>query len=368
MTVKLREEHAHRERMSAASRRNGLLLGLISGLTFGLTTWGIDAIALGNASVDRPWVKLAIGLAFSLLIGGLAGWLTAVIDRAAIGMLLWGGVGIAFAWLVGHLPFDGQSTFLRLIEPELGDIRVYPFVESARVRTILLMVIVGGMSALGGALELVLLDQAKDASSSVARMVSLGLTIPFFALAGFASDGVINRPLRDPMVAINRLIGWAIEARSTPVDPLLARQRHLGAIGGIENLIDRPYRMTLGSYDDTSLISFSVEVDFDGTWVRCSVLASAPGYCREIDPVYESALACIVDGGRDCNVNVSDGVRTWIDQSTRRGDSPTSISVLNHIAAVVLVDVAWPDGGNDLCVFTGSQPITLSRCASVSGS
>jgi hypothetical protein len=201
MTADLREEHLHRERKSAATRRNGLWIGSISGLTFGLTTWGIDAITLASASVDRPWFKLAAGLALSLVVGAIVGWLTAWIDRAPVGLLFWACVGIGYAWLVGHLPFDGQSALLRLIEPRLGDITAFPFVESARVRTAFLMFIVGGLCAIGGLLELALLDRASEPSTALGHAFSLGLTIPLFALAGFASDGIINRPLREPLVA-----------------------------------------------------------------------------------------------------------------------------------------------------------------------
>lgn len=142
-------------------------------MAFGLTSWGIDALALRDASVDLPWAKLAIGLTFSLVIGGLAGWLTALIDHAAVGTLFWGIAGIAYAWLVGHLPFEGLSALLRFTEPHLGNIAAYPFVESARVRTILLMIIVGGLCALGGSLELVLLDQSSDASTGAVVLVDL---------------------------------------------------------------------------------------------------------------------------------------------------------------------------------------------------
>jgi hypothetical protein len=367
MTSVVREEQLDRERVSASDRRNGLWLGLISGMAFGLSTWGLDALALGSASVDRPWIKLAMGLTISLAIGALAGWLTAVIGRGVVGVLVWGTAGIAYAWLAGHIPFDGQSAFLRLVEPQLGDITAYPFGESAKVRTILLMVIVGGLSALAGVLELVLLDQAKGATSGLARAFSMALTIPFFGLAGIASDGIINRPLREPLLAIHHVIEWAVEARSRPVDPSVARQRHLGAVGGIEDLIGDPYEMMLGSYDGFSLMSFSVEVDFDGTWARCTVLASSPGYCAKSDTLYEQALACLLDEGQDCTAAVSESVRPWLVQSAERGEAPASIVVADHAGPVVVVDVNWSDGSQDVCVFTGTQPITLRRCSTAGG-
>jgi hypothetical protein len=341
---------------------DGLWLGLLSGLVFGLTAWGIDAVALGNASVDHPWDKLAMGLVFSLLTGGIAGWLTAVIDRAAAGLILWACAGIAYAWLAGHIPFDGLSALLRMSEPRLGEIVPYPFVASARVRTAFLMFVIGGLSAMGGTLELVLLDRARDAQSALGRAISIGLIVPFFVLAGVAADGIINRPLRDPLVAVDRVIGWAVDAQANPIDPTLARQRHLGAVSGIENLLGRPYRMSMGAYDPASLYSFSVEVDFDGAWVRCSVLASVPGYCRETDSTYESAIPCLLRGGQDCGAAVAGSAQPWIDQSAARNEVPASVRVLDHFAAVVLVDVSWPDGRRDVCIFRGVQPITLARC------
>lgn len=362
MRAQQREEELDRPRIRRASRLNGVLFGAISGLAFGLTAWGIDAIALASASADRPWVKLAVGLVIAVVIGCIAGWLTAVVDRAAAGLILWACAGIALSWFVGHLPFEGQSTLLKLIEPRLGDVDIYPFVESARVRTAFLMFVVGGLSAMAGTVELVLLDRAKEAQTGTGRAFSLALTIPFFVLAGIASDGIINRPLRDPLVAVDQVIGWAIDAKTTPVDPGLARQRHLGAVKGIENLLDRPYRVSLGAYDSASLFSFSVEVDFDGTWVRCSVLASAPGYCRETDTLYTQALACLIGAGQSCDVSTADAVRPWIEQSIDRKLPPASIGVLGHYASAVLVEVTWPGGEHDLCLFRGVQPIVLSHC------
>ena len=60
MALNLREVDLQRIGVSVASRRNGLLYGMVAGLAFGLTAWGTDAIALGSASVDRPWVKLVV--------------------------------------------------------------------------------------------------------------------------------------------------------------------------------------------------------------------------------------------------------------------------------------------------------------------
>jgi hypothetical protein len=362
MTFVPREENLARPAIRFHTRLNGLVLGVVSGLAYSLSAWGVDAITLGNASVDYFWVKLAIGSVFCLVIGGAAGWLTASSERGAAGMIIWALAGVAFAWAAGHLPFDGLSTVLRFAEPRLTGITPYPFVESARVRTLFMAFVVGGLSALAGTLELSLLDQAKDAHSGLGRALSLGLTIPFFALAGFASDGLINRPLRDPLVAVDQVFRWAIEARSTPVSPALARQRHLGAVQGIEDLIERPYRISMGAYDAASLFSFSVEVAFDGTWVRCSVLGSSPGYCREIDSFYQGAITCLLGGGQECEVNVADEARPWVGQSGGRGVSPASIHVLDHFGAVVFVEVTWSDGGHDVCVFKGAQQITLVRC------
>src|SRR3990170_8526140 len=128
MAVMIPANRAHENEVVAANRTSGLWLGLISGLAFGLAAWGVDAMALQSASVGTPWVKLALGLMVSLVLGGIAGWLTALIDKAAAGLLVWGLTGGAYAWLAGHLPFEGLSGLFRLIEPQLGEVAVYPFV------------------------------------------------------------------------------------------------------------------------------------------------------------------------------------------------------------------------------------------------
>ncbi len=74
----------------------GLIYGILAGLAFAATAWGIDALQLANASAGYPWLKFVIGALACVLIGALAGWLTALIDNSLVGAILWLFAGYLF--------------------------------------------------------------------------------------------------------------------------------------------------------------------------------------------------------------------------------------------------------------------------------
>ena len=66
------------EKIAAIRRekqRLGILYGILAGAGYAITAWGLDAYQLAQANAYLPWGRFALGLAVSLALGGLAGWL-----------------------------------------------------------------------------------------------------------------------------------------------------------------------------------------------------------------------------------------------------------------------------------------------------
>ena len=99
-------------------RQNGLRFGLLAGLGFSLAIWGLDSLALMRASADLPWIKLVLGLPACLLIGTLAGWLSARFDNGLLSAVFWLLAGLGFVWVASHVPFDGASRLLGRLAPD----------------------------------------------------------------------------------------------------------------------------------------------------------------------------------------------------------------------------------------------------------
>lgn len=344
----------------------GLRYGLLAGLGFTLAAWGVDCLALSRAAVDLFWLKLAIGGGLCLLLGALAGSLTALVDQSAIGALLWVAAGVSFAWISGHLPFEGTSEAVGLLAPRFRGLDLYPFVQYAGSRTVLIAILCGGGAAVGGVLQLVLQDMARGAGPVVGKWFALALGMPVFLLLGFIADSTINLPLRQPLVAMDRLIRFAKEAQHTPVDPVTARQRRLSTVKQFESLLDEPRRVLLGDYGDATTASATVEVDFDGTWVRCNVISEQPVYCQFTEQIYAEGLACLLEAeGSDvseCKVWGALEAEAWLDEWRLRDGSLEGVSVVDIYGSVALIEVTVEDGQVFRCRFRGAQPPVLEVC------
>jgi len=121
----------------------------------------------------------------------------------------------------------------------------------------------------------------------------LAICIPLFAVAGSAADFYINQPLRKPILAVHELIQNGIQNEITPFSPRQVAQMRLRALGGIQGLIDTPYKLYIGGYDLEYMDTFNVLVDFEGSWAQCSVLIDSPSICKPLDEKADSNPASV---------------------------------------------------------------------------
>ena len=111
MTINYKPLSADRADVVRAKRIYGIWFGAALGFTFAAFAWGIDAYKLSQINGLHPWIKLVFSEFFCILIGALAGWLSARFDKIFIALPIWIITALIFAWLIVMLPLP---TFERL--------------------------------------------------------------------------------------------------------------------------------------------------------------------------------------------------------------------------------------------------------------
>jgi len=350
-----------RETINSEKRTNGLIAGMLAGLGFALAAWGFDGLLLARAQADLPFLKLALGLLPCVLIGGLTGWLTARFDNGLLAIFFWVLAGCAMTWLVSHLPFEGVSSVISLTTPAFRGITAYPFVLSARVRMTILYLIVGVLSGLFGIFFLFLVESATRAAYPAGRWFSLALCVPLIILAGGAADNLINEPLRAPILIIDRLIRFGLNAENQPVSSETARSMHLGALDPLKDLLHQPHKLRLGDYDPESLSASTVIVDIQGVNFSCSMVYDQPTYCQPTDEVFSDSFSCLLTEptGRDCGIQVPDAVQK--DLAPLVGQAQ-KIGVLSQRGTAVLLAIQDRNNLRWICYLRISDVTSLEGC------
>lgn len=346
------------------SRLDGLIFGLLSGLAFALVAWGWDAVSLSRAAGYCSWFKFIVGMIFCLIVGGAVGWGVAALDRSLVGLIAWALAGLAFGWLAGYLPFQGLTWLIGWLNPRFQGIVIYPVVEIAHARSVVISVFVAAFTGMAGLLELVALDQAQSSFSRISRGLALASCIPFMIAAGGLADAS-NRQLREPQEKVVGLIRLVTTATEEGISREVAREMHLGAFNAVREMLSEPRRVMVGSYDP-SIISVGVEIEVDQGWFRCTFLAGQASYCEPTDPIYLEGFACLLAGhdaeGRACRIEMTPEAERWIEARRGRIGETPQVEVTGQMGSVVFLDGAGADGEAFECRFFGSLPVVLEAC------
>jgi hypothetical protein len=345
-----------------AHRRDGLLSGGICGVAFALTAWGIDAAQFLGIPADMVWIRLVVGTIAVVGVGAVVGLIVAWIDRGLVGLIAWALGGVAFGWIGAHILFEGASLAAGIIDPRFRGLEVYPFVRAAGRSASVSMTLVGGLAGVAGILQLPALDQARSGDSRLGRWLGLSMCTPFFLLAGFVSDDINNRPVRDPQLNMVRLVQFVVRGGDVDLGSQERRDMHVRAVDPIRPILGELRRVMLGDYDARFLMTITVEMEFDDGWARCTVVNGQPSYCRPTDPIYTEGFLCVLASeghrGEGCDIEVSDIARIWLDdRGAALGETPP-LEVVGRMGRVVLLSV----GGGAECRFRGAQPVVLETC------
>ncbi len=349
----------------AQKTQNGLLFGVIAGFWIAVSLWGWDALLLSQANCDLPWLKFALGTPIIILLAAAAGWLTARLDNSVWGALIWLLVGILAVLIAGHIPFEGQSLIIGLIDPEFSGLQIYPFVESIRLRMRLLFVIIGLLSAIGGALELLFVEAASNSNSHLISLSRLSFCLIIFIPIGIIIDNLIGSDLRLPVQGMDELIQFGVEVKKGDTSKEEQREMGVRALLPFGDQIQFPYRLILGYYNAENLEDTIIFADFSGDWGSCSLIRGRPFVCWRSADRYLNPLACILKTGSDssCRLKLSPALgESSLNNLLVLDAVPLKFGILGQRGTAVLAIVEDREGDQVTCVLRDTGDVILERC------
>ena len=263
--------------------RFGIIFGIVTGLAFAAATWGIDAVTMSRIHAYQPWLKLIVGVRGCAPVGGLAGWLSARLDKPAFSTLIWLGAAAVFAWLSTVNSFRVFPALVVEIDPGLQSFINYTVYENLGTRTGLAYMWTGIFGILVGVLQLPLSEGAVFSTTYGAKFLTLLVTAVIMFLCGVIVDNLNNEPLRSPVISLFRVVEFAEQTKGQEIDPKLAREMRRSTVRPIEDWIGRPYSFIVGSFD-RELGQVHVFANFGGDWADCIVVFNQPSLCRPVSP------------------------------------------------------------------------------------
>lgn len=263
--------------------RFGLILGIVAGLAFVATAWGFDAVILQRVHAYQPGLKLAVGALVCGLVGGLAGWLSARLDKPAYSVLIWLAASAVFAWLSTINAFRVYPSLIVQMNPEFASFINYTVYENLGTRIALAYMWTGIFGMLIGVLQLPLSEGAVFSATYGSKMVAMLVFTVVMGLCGVIVDNLNNEPLRTPVVSLHRVVEFAIETRGQELDPKVASDMRRSTVRAIEDWLGRPYYFVVASFD-RELGQVHTYANFGGDWADCTVVYNQPSFCKPLSP------------------------------------------------------------------------------------
>lgn len=263
--------------------RYGIWFGLFLGLGFSIFTWGIDSYILSLHHGLHPWLKFIIGAVICMVVGGIAGWLSAMANKSLYSVLIWLVASSAFAWLIVNLPLLILPRALSILEPQTTGLLHYTYYDDFERRVLVAYGWLGIFITMAGLLQLPMSDSAVFSTSFFGKLGPILVSMVLMAIAGTIVDnGLINQPLRDATVAIDNTIRFIVDNRGREVDLAEARRMHVGAFRAIDDSVTEGHELIVSGYD-SQFGEVNILVKFKSDWVECQVFYNQPISCKLVD-------------------------------------------------------------------------------------
>ncbi len=258
----------------------GLLYGLAAGLAFSIFAWGVDAVVLTGSNGAYAWVKFWPGIIISMAAGALAGWLSMVLQKTLLSIVIWLVFGLLLSWLVFWLPYKAAPQLIGLVNENLGKYLDYPFYKDFMQIQWFGFVVIAIVAILCALLQQSIIEQAFFGTGRFSLIMPLIVSFACYSLAGSVIDGMNNRHVREPLTALDELIQFSLDHADSEISPELARKMHLAALKPIEKYLQRDRSLILSNYDQ-SFGQVDILVNFDGYWIECQVIYNQVTFCQE---------------------------------------------------------------------------------------
>ena len=353
------------------SLRNGGLVGL----ALGLGAWLPQAITLSTAHVRLVYPPLILGLLALLLLGSLAGWLTARRDSGLWSGLVWFLAGGLMTWTIGHLPYEGYNLAVWLIDRRFWGLPIYPFDPAAQARlmmvgffTVILLTILGLLQDYR--LQSVRLETEAGGRMSSRAWFLLLLPLPLVFGVGLIADNLINSPARVAHQLVHKTIRTGRTYSGDLFELGLEQGINYNAISGVRDQLSANYSSFSGevSLGRANMVIIVTHFDNDA-WINCRVTANQLFHCSDASLPYRLGFPALLATGetpedcRQCTIKISDEQRDWF---LARGENWSGLPHVTRLAqwgsyVLMKAQSSTNDFGVE-CLFRGISPVTLDHC------
>jgi hypothetical protein len=365
----------HDVQLQRLSARLGGHNGWLIGLALALGAWAPQAVTLSTAHARLIYPPLILGLLALLSLGGLAGWLAAWRDSGLWGGFVWFLVANFMTWTIGHLPYEGHSLTVWLLNHRFWGLPIYPFTPIAQARLMIVGFFIVLLLTILGLFQDYRLQSIESETEADGRMSRrawflLLLPLPLVFGVGLIADDLINSPAR----VAHQLVHKAIHIGRTYPGDLFELSLETGvnynAISGVRDQMSANYSSFIGEVNLGTASTVIVVTHFDNdAWINCRVMAKQLFHCYDASLPYRLGFPALLATGetpedcQQCMIQVSDEQRDWLlTQSENWSDSPR-VTRLAQWGSYVLMEARSPTNGFSVeCLFRGISPVMLDHC------
>jgi hypothetical protein len=259
----------------------GAWFGIVLGLTYAIFVWGIDGYRLAQINGLYPWLKFLVAVVPCMLVGGLAGWLSARSDKPLIAMFLWVTAAAIFAWLAVNLPLQIAPRILKVLEPDLQSLLHYTYYEEFSARFGVAYFWLAVCISLAGLLQIPMSDSAISGTSLFGKISPMLLGMALMMISGITMDNLNNQLLREPVHTVNSAVEVLIENQGKEIDPLISRQLHLASFRTVSDVMTPERKFIVSGYS-ALLEEVQVLGQFEDAWVECELLYNQLLSCKQV--------------------------------------------------------------------------------------
>lgn len=257
-----------------------IVLGIFGGLVLAIIAWGLDANAVSKAHGTLPWAKFTVAAIMTVLLYGMAGYLSGVFGfKYYIIFLCHAVAGYLTAWISAHLSYDWYGAILKLAGSNLNLTSDYVFDITAKTRFTITAVILIVIAAIMSFFYESLVNQIYMRLSAMSVGSALITFSVFFIASGFIVDNFNNATFRQPLIRTEYYLdrARAIQSGEIANDPKYASWER--TFLNLDVDLSLPHRLFTASYEpqwDTA----HIWVIFGQTKYDCLVVAEQPFTCN----------------------------------------------------------------------------------------
>ena len=354
----------------ASYRRLGLICGAAIGLGLALGVWAPDFAARLDVPLQNNLTGIALGALALVLLGALAGGLSARIDRVAIDVLIWLAAGAASYLVIARAPYEVRTGLIGLLDSRFAGLPIYPYDGFGHGRAAFFVVL---FFFLLGITHAIRLEALRGSLGPRDRPTLQTVTLMVLHLAaalgvGLIADCAVNAPLRTAPQLVNEAIRTGRTYEGSLFELSRESSLNYNAISGVRDQMSERYMLQVGESDLVESLTVIVVAHFDnGAWINCRILADQLSFCYDASPPYLEGFRAFLTGEsiadcRGCALRVGEGVT--LPPADLSG--PLRITRQAQWGSYVLMRAESPSGDAVECLLHGISPVTVERCAAVS--